>query len=165
VFFAQILLLVASENGHIHTYATPKLEPLVMRPEGKNLLQACLNAGGPREHEGLESDDEVGRAAPSPLYPVQRRRDGETEDVDISDMSTGVLREPTGRTVPHGTSPSSRNMRLTAFTAANFPAKGEKPTWQPSHHAPLTSFYGENLGHKKTGEQGEPSNYFMGHQG
>ena len=40
----QVLLLVASETGHVYTFATPKLQPLITKPEGKNLIQACLNA-------------------------------------------------------------------------------------------------------------------------
>eukprot|EP01097_Dermamoeba_algensis_P004806 TRINITY_DN3084_c0_g1_i1.p1 TRINITY_DN3084_c0_g1~~TRINITY_DN3084_c0_g1_i1.p1 ORF type:complete len:145 (-),score=20.61 TRINITY_DN3084_c0_g1_i1:180-614(-) len=40
----QALLLVASETGHVYTFATPKLQPFVTLPEGKNLIQSCLNA-------------------------------------------------------------------------------------------------------------------------
>jgi len=40
----QVLLLVASETGHVYTFATPKLQPLITEAEGKNLIQACLNA-------------------------------------------------------------------------------------------------------------------------
>jgi hypothetical protein len=40
----QVLLLVASETGHVYTFATPKLQPLITKPEGKNLIQQCLNA-------------------------------------------------------------------------------------------------------------------------
>lgn len=36
--------MVASETGHVYTFATPKLQPLITKPEGKNLIQACLNA-------------------------------------------------------------------------------------------------------------------------
>jgi len=40
----QVLLLVASETGHVYTFATPKLQPLITKPDGKNLIQSCLNA-------------------------------------------------------------------------------------------------------------------------
>jgi len=43
----QALLLVASETGHVYTFATPKLQPFVTIPEGKSLIQACLNAPDP----------------------------------------------------------------------------------------------------------------------
>jgi hypothetical protein len=36
--------LVASETGHVYTFATPKLQPLITKPEGKNLIQQCLNS-------------------------------------------------------------------------------------------------------------------------
>lgn len=39
-----MLLLVASETGHVYTFATPKLQPLITKQEGKNLIQACLNS-------------------------------------------------------------------------------------------------------------------------
>ncbi|KAI9286154.1 hypothetical protein BC943DRAFT_276953 [Umbelopsis sp. AD052] len=40
----QVLLLVVSETGLVYTFTTPKLQPLVTKPEGKNLIQSCLNA-------------------------------------------------------------------------------------------------------------------------
>lgn len=43
----QVLLLVVSETGLVYTFTTPKLQPLVTKPEGKNLIQACLNAPEP----------------------------------------------------------------------------------------------------------------------
>ncbi|KAJ1966557.1 transcription factor of the MADS box [Dimargaris xerosporica] len=43
----QVLLLVVSETGLVYTFTTPKLQPLVTKPEGKNLIQSCLNAPDP----------------------------------------------------------------------------------------------------------------------
>ncbi|ORY31756.1 hypothetical protein BCR39DRAFT_465334, partial [Naematelia encephala] len=40
----QVLLLVVSETGLVYTFTTNKLQPLVQKAEGKNLIQACLNA-------------------------------------------------------------------------------------------------------------------------
>ncbi|KAG2047189.1 hypothetical protein BDR06DRAFT_921978 [Suillus hirtellus] len=40
----QVLLLIMSETGLVYTFTTSKLQPLVTQPEGKNLIQACLNA-------------------------------------------------------------------------------------------------------------------------
>ena len=42
----QVLLLVASETGHVYTFATPKLQPLITKQEGKHLIQTCLNSPG-----------------------------------------------------------------------------------------------------------------------
>ena len=47
----QVLLLVASETGHVYTFATPKLQPLITKQEGKNLIQTCLNAPDPHSSE------------------------------------------------------------------------------------------------------------------
>jgi len=86
----QVLLLVASETGHVYTFATPKLQPLITKPEGKNLIQACLNApdtlsqaptshpgqlspGGysqPGEHSmGMERNDYSNQHSPSTNSP------------------------------------------------------------------------------------------------
>jgi hypothetical protein len=58
----QVLLLVASETGHVYTFATPKLQPLITKTEGKNLIQACLNApdmqGGGGDAQGMGPDDQ-----------------------------------------------------------------------------------------------------------
>ncbi|ORX52789.1 SRF-TF-domain-containing protein [Hesseltinella vesiculosa] len=48
----QVLLLVVSETGLVYTFTTPKLQPLVTQPEGKNLIQTCLNA--PDNQETVE---------------------------------------------------------------------------------------------------------------
>ncbi|OBA28793.1 SRF-TF-domain-containing protein, partial [Hanseniaspora valbyensis NRRL Y-1626] len=39
----QVLLLVVSETGLVYTFTTPKFQPIVTEPEGKNLIQTCLN--------------------------------------------------------------------------------------------------------------------------
>ncbi|KAJ3791201.1 SRF-type transcription factor (DNA-binding and dimerization domain)-domain-containing protein [Lentinula aff. detonsa] len=52
----QVLLLVVSETGLVYTFTTAKLQPLVTQPEGKNLIQACLNA----PHGSLPSSMPVG---------------------------------------------------------------------------------------------------------
>jgi pheromone receptor transcription factor len=40
----QVLLLVVSETGLVYTFTTPKLQPLVTKPEGKNLIQVSRQA-------------------------------------------------------------------------------------------------------------------------
>jgi len=51
----QMLLLIASETGHVYTFATAKLQPMITTEEAKNMIQRCLNA----------VDDQV----PLPLQP------------------------------------------------------------------------------------------------
>ncbi|CCE85291.1 Piso0_004877 [Millerozyma farinosa CBS 7064] len=62
----QVLLLVVSETGLVYTFTTPKLQPLVTKSEGKNLIQACLNA----PEEGLgddQGDHSEGNSGESPV--------------------------------------------------------------------------------------------------
>lgn len=39
----QVLLVIASETGHVYSYATDKLEPVIKSPEGQAMIQKCLN--------------------------------------------------------------------------------------------------------------------------
>lgn len=52
----QVLLLIVSETGLVYTFSTPKFEPIVTQQEGRNLIQACLNA--PDEDEEEEEEEE-----------------------------------------------------------------------------------------------------------
>ncbi|XP_029640747.1 serum response factor-like [Octopus sinensis] len=40
----QVMLLVASETGHVYTFATRKLQPMITSDSGKALIQTCLNS-------------------------------------------------------------------------------------------------------------------------
>ncbi|KAI6190170.1 Serum response factor [Aphelenchoides bicaudatus] len=40
----QVMLIVASETGHVYAFATNKLKPLISGEPGKSLIQGCLNA-------------------------------------------------------------------------------------------------------------------------
>lgn len=43
----QVMLLVASETGHVYTFATPKLQPMITSEAGKALIQTCLHQPDP----------------------------------------------------------------------------------------------------------------------
>ncbi|OLY82121.1 Transcription factor of morphogenesis MCM1 [Smittium mucronatum] len=61
----QVLLLVVSETGLVYTFTTPKLQPIVTKPEGKNLIQSCLNVPDTNENSLSASSD------PNSSAPVQ----------------------------------------------------------------------------------------------
>jgi pheromone receptor transcription factor len=82
----QVLLLVVSETGLVYTFTTPKLQPLVTKAEGKNLIQvrilnpysdsmlilvkACLNAPEPSGTEnGVDAADDVPSPEDVPAMP------------------------------------------------------------------------------------------------
>lgn len=72
----QVMLLVASETGHVYTFATKKLQPMISSEAGKNMIQNCLNAPDsgsslsvPSPSPSLSQDDiSHERAAPSSLW-------------------------------------------------------------------------------------------------
>ncbi|CAH0767654.1 unnamed protein product [Bemisia tabaci] len=48
----QVMLLVASETGHVYTFATRKLQPMITSEAGKALIQTCLNSPDPCSSSG-----------------------------------------------------------------------------------------------------------------
>ncbi|OAF65657.1 hypothetical protein A3Q56_06645 [Intoshia linei] len=40
---AEVMLLVASETGHVYTYATDKLSPIISNDKGRELFASCLS--------------------------------------------------------------------------------------------------------------------------
>ena len=60
----QVLLLVVSETGLVYTFTTPKLQPLVTKPEGKNLIQV----GGLTRRSLVNAD----RASPAGMLECTR---------------------------------------------------------------------------------------------
>ncbi|XGW01207.1 hypothetical protein V3C99_013853 [Haemonchus contortus] len=75
----QVMLLVASETGHVYTYATKKLQPMISSDTGKALIQTCLNApgdGSDLQPNRTEFTFETGTAPPNP----RKRRVADTPD-------------------------------------------------------------------------------------
>lgn len=52
----QVMLLVASETGHVYTFATPKLQPMITSEAGKALIQTCLHQPDPHNASMGEYD-------------------------------------------------------------------------------------------------------------
>merc|ERR1740130_2070127 len=51
---AQVLLLISSERGQIYSFATPKLQPILMNENSKGLIEQCLNDPEPLPQLALE---------------------------------------------------------------------------------------------------------------
>ncbi|KAG0380563.1 transcription factor of the MADS box [Mortierella sp. AD032] len=56
----QVLLLVVSETGLVYTFTTPKLQPIVTKEAGRNLIQACLHSADPAPTNGDEDGAQDG---------------------------------------------------------------------------------------------------------
>lgn len=66
----------------MYTFATPKLQPLITKPEGKNLIQACLNAPDPVQVQPAAMTPP--RAQPQYTMPAEQY----TEDVKNPGVGT-----------------------------------------------------------------------------
>jgi len=55
----QVMLLVASETGHVYTFATRKLQPMITSDAGKALIQTCLNSPDPPQASAPTSDQRM----------------------------------------------------------------------------------------------------------
>ncbi|VDB91431.1 unnamed protein product [Peniophora sp. CBMAI 1063] len=71
----QVLLLVVSETGLVYTFTTAKLQPLVTQPEGKNLIQACLNA----PHGQLPTSGGLPTPSPSTIGSRAKEEDDDSD--------------------------------------------------------------------------------------
>lgn len=55
----QVMLLVASETGHVYTFATEKLQPMITSETGKSLIQSCLSPCNDDENSVNLSDNKI----------------------------------------------------------------------------------------------------------
>ncbi|XP_046886240.1 serum response factor-like isoform X5 [Hypomesus transpacificus] len=99
----QVLLLVASETGHVYTFATRKLQPMITSETGKALIQTCLN-----------SPDSPPRSDPS---TDQRMSATGFEETDLTYQVSES--ESMG---------DSKDQLKPAFTVASLPGTASSPT-------------------------------------
>ena len=52
------MLLVASETGHVYTFATRKLQPMITSDAGKALIQTCLNSPDPPQTSACSTSND-----------------------------------------------------------------------------------------------------------
>ncbi|XP_014865606.1 PREDICTED: serum response factor-like isoform X2 [Poecilia mexicana] len=107
----QVLLLVASETGHVYTFATRKLQPMITSETGKALIQTCLN-----------SPDSPPRADPSGDQRMSATGFEETDltyQVAEADTTAEGAKDPVKPTFGPPSSSSSG------------PLQSGAPSWQP----------------------------------
>ncbi|CAE6509383.1 unnamed protein product [Rhizoctonia solani] len=135
----QVLLLVVSETGLVYTFTTAKLQPLVTQPEGKNLIQACLNApngtlpGGAPAGPGMPPPPPAGRSRPSTM-PIGMPAGSPNNDAEGDDDGEGSGDSPS-------MAPSKgRTRRRTNSSSAAVPGGNmSKAIGSPSESMPSTS--------------------------
>ncbi|CDH57615.1 srf-tf-domain-containing partial [Lichtheimia corymbifera JMRC:FSU:9682] len=94
----QVLLLIVSETGLVYTFTTPKLQPMVTKPEGKTLIQSCLNAPDPE----LQGDD----GSPRPTNTKQPTMKTQPPTPSSSTSSYDAVKSAPSDMAPYLASPS-----------------------------------------------------------
>uniref|UniRef100_H3CB68 Serum response factor n=1 Tax=Tetraodon nigroviridis TaxID=99883 RepID=H3CB68_TETNG len=123
----QVLLLVASETGHVYTFATRKLQPMITSETGKALIQTCLN-----------SPDSPPRSDPSSDQRMSATGFEETDltyQVSEADGCTEVAKDPmkpcfTMSSLP-GTTQTTPSSSSTSSSAVSVQVQSSAPSWQP----------------------------------
>lgn len=141
----QVLLLVVSETGLVYTFTTAKLQPLVTQPEGKNLIQACLNA----PHGSLPSSQPVGNQLGRPSGSINMSGPPPSANIpgglSISGSSTGSTVKDDDpdddhhddTSVTHGGRPSTGDKRRRRGSSTSGPTSASSnPRGATSPHSP-----------------------------
>uniref|UniRef100_UPI00358F32B1 serum response factor-like isoform X2 n=1 Tax=Myxine glutinosa TaxID=7769 RepID=UPI00358F32B1 len=115
----QVMLLVASETGHVYTFATRKLQPMITSESGKALIQTCLN-----------SPDSPPRPTGPDPSTEQRMSASGFEETELSYQIGDI--EPA--------EDSKEALRPTLFTITNFsgPSNSPQPPSTPAVHRQCT---------------------------
>ncbi|XP_026215768.1 serum response factor-like isoform X2 [Anabas testudineus] len=123
----QVLLLVASETGHVYTFATRKLQPMITSETGKALIQTCLNSPDSPPRSDPSTDQRMsatGFEETDLTYQVSEA-DGCSEVVKdmIKPSFTTANLPSTTQPTPSCSSSSSSSVSMQVQTSA--------PSWQP----------------------------------
>lgn len=150
----QVLLLVVSETGLVYTFTTAKLQPLVTQPEGKNLIQACLNAphgslpssmpvgapigrsSGPMSMPGPGANNNIpGGLSIGGQPPAPKEDDEEGDDDHNAQARTGEKRRRRGSGAARGGGPGSpQSPNAVPPAPLSIPA----PAQHQQHHQQVT---------------------------
>ncbi|KAK3562512.1 hypothetical protein QTP86_034761 [Hemibagrus guttatus] len=87
----QVLLLVASETGHVYTFATRKLQPMITSETGKALIQTCLNSpDSPRSDSATDQRMSATGFEETDITYQVTESDGSTEEKEVN-KSAGTI--------------------------------------------------------------------------
>jgi len=89
----EVMLLVASETGHVYTFATRKLQPMITSENGKALIQTCLSSP-----DSPASEVDANVSAPSSSAAAAAAASG-SSNVETSDFSLVKSTSATNRVV------------------------------------------------------------------
>ncbi len=82
------MLLVASETGHVYTFATNKLQPMITSEIGKNLIQSCLSYQND-EDTANNSNFENGKISIENINESDLLLDDDDDDLEGANFDNG----------------------------------------------------------------------------
>ncbi|KAJ8248377.1 hypothetical protein GJAV_G00241380 [Gymnothorax javanicus] len=131
----QVLLLVASETGHVYTFATRKLQPMITSETGKALIQTCLNSPDSPPRSDPSTDQRMsatGFEETDLTYQVSETDScGETKDTLKPALTVSNLPGTTSGSAP-ATSTSMQASSSASFPITNYMAPNPAPSVGPS---------------------------------
>lgn len=156
----QVMLLVASETGHVYTFATRKLQPMITSDAGKALIQTCLNSPDPPQVPSTNVDQRMsatGYEETELTYNVNEEEQQKVRQMMYSSHysshaqhSTHNLFSPSGSGYPS----VSHSPYITPHPA---------PSPSPSHHHPYGVSLSPTLSHSPTHHLSSPGPPYSGH--
>ncbi|EAU86081.2 MCMA [Coprinopsis cinerea okayama7 len=139
----QVLLLVVSETGLVYTFTTAKLQPLVTQPEGKNLIQACLNAPHGSLPSSMPVGPPIGRTSGPMIPPVPPPPSNLPGGLSIGSQNPGNLSKDDADddhdddAATHGGRPNAGDKRRRRASSTTGPPPGSAGSrGQTSPHSP-----------------------------
>ncbi|KAF9083351.1 transcription factor of the MADS box [Mortierella sp. AM989] len=151
----QVLLLVVSETGLVYTFTTPKLQPLVTKAEGKNLIQACLHAPDKEStpENNAAADPETPEATSAPEY--EDRAEASPPGAKGSSQAQGSPSQTSPQQPPYPPPPQQGGYgSSSAMSVPTYP--------HPYNHIPFPAQYNypPNMGvHYQNAANGPPPSY------
>jgi len=151
----QALVLIASETGHVYTFATPKLQPVVTLREGKELIQSCLNAP--------DNNYPTDAYAPPPVPQQQHNQGGGGPSIPKTEPHPHVSPAPTQHHQHHD--PHSMMGPMGYGQPASLPGihHGGMPNHGPPHGYPSSIGGYPHVDHNPMGYQMGPAHGHGGH--
>ncbi|CAB1424449.1 unnamed protein product [Pleuronectes platessa] len=127
----QVLLLVASETGHVYTFATRKLQPMITSETGKALIQTCLNSPDSPPRSDPSSDQRMsatGFEETDLTYQVSEAEGCAEAAKDLFKpvLTLSNLPITTQTTPPASSSPSSSS----SSSSVSMQVQTTAPSWQ-----------------------------------
>lgn len=140
----QVMLLVASETGHVYTFATRKLQPMITSEAGKALIQTCLNSPDPPPEPatGDQRMSATGYEETELNYNIAEDEEGreDNEREEENEEYEEDTREGSVDTRDESAEPEDRKPSHPIFTAPGlsvFPSH-HPPSSHHGHHPPTS---------------------------